>query len=139
LVTRRSATGYIFKVYRGTIAWKSRRQPTVALSTTEAEYMASADATQRALWLQLLLDDLQIGLPTNTPVSIYNNNNGCISLSKIQFIMSDQNIWVYVIIFSERRLKTTLSNLNLFLLQTTLPTCSLKRYPNQPLRNLRTR
>jgi hypothetical protein len=82
LDTRRSTTGYIFKVYGGTIAWKSRRQPTVALSTTEAEYMASADATRQATWLRLLLDDLQIGLPTDTPVSILNDNNGCIALSK---------------------------------------------------------
>jgi hypothetical protein len=43
LDTRRSTTGHIFKVYGGVVAWKSRRQPTVALTTTEAEYMASAD------------------------------------------------------------------------------------------------
>jgi hypothetical protein len=54
----------------------------VALSTTEAEYMASADATRQATWLRLLLDDLQIGLSTDTPVSILNDNNGCIALSK---------------------------------------------------------
>ena len=34
LDTRRSTTGYVFKVYGGTVAWKSRRQPTVALSTS---------------------------------------------------------------------------------------------------------
>ena len=54
----------------------------MALSTTEAEYMASADATRQATWLRLLLDDLQVGLPTDTPVSILNDNNGCIALSK---------------------------------------------------------
>jgi len=48
LDTRRSTNGYI-KVYGGTVAWKSRRQPTVALSTTEAEYMASADAARQAI------------------------------------------------------------------------------------------
>ena len=39
--TCRSTTGYLFKVFGGAVAWRSRRQPTVALSTTEAEYMAS--------------------------------------------------------------------------------------------------
>ena len=54
----------------------------MALSTTEAAYMASADATQPATWLRLLLDDLQVGLPVNTPISILEDNNGCIALSK---------------------------------------------------------
>jgi hypothetical protein len=80
--TRRSTTGYVFKVYGGVVAWKSRRQPTVALSTTEAEYMASADAAKQATWLRLLLDDLQLGPPTDSPIPIYNDNNGCIALSK---------------------------------------------------------
>jgi hypothetical protein len=59
--TRRSTTGYLFKLYGSVVAWKSRRQPTVALSTTEAEYMASADAAKQATWLRLLLDELQLG------------------------------------------------------------------------------
>ena len=54
--------------FTGIVAWKSRQQPTVALSTTEAEYMASAGATQQATWLRLLLKDLQVGLPLNEPV-----------------------------------------------------------------------
>ena len=65
------------KVYWRIVAKKSRQQLTVALSTTEAEYMASANATWQATWLWLLLEDLQVGLP----VSI-NDNNGCIALSK---------------------------------------------------------
>jgi len=81
LDTRRSTTGYVFKVYGGTVAWKSRRQPTVALSTTEAEYMASADAARQAIWLRLLLDDLQLGLG-NKPFPIMNDNAGTIALSK---------------------------------------------------------
>ena len=68
------------KVYGGVVAWKSRRQPTVALSTTEAEYMASADATCQAIWLKLLLSDL--GLDHPTPVPLLSDNQGAIALSK---------------------------------------------------------
>jgi len=42
----RSTTGYLFSCFGGLICWKSRLQPTVAMSTTEAEYMASSDATR---------------------------------------------------------------------------------------------
>jgi hypothetical protein len=51
LDTRRSTTGYVFKTFGSVVAWKSRRQATVALSTTEAEYMSSADCARQAIWL----------------------------------------------------------------------------------------
>ncbi len=51
---RRSITGYFFRIARGPISWKSRTQPTVALSSSEAEYMAVTEATQEALWARLL-------------------------------------------------------------------------------------
>ena len=82
LDTRRSTTSYVFKVYGVVVvAWKSRRQPTVALSTTEAEYMASADAARQAIWLRLLLDNLGLGLK-GKPFPILNDNAGTIALSK---------------------------------------------------------
>jgi len=62
------------------VAWKSKRQATTALSTTEAEYMASADATRQAVWLRQLLKDLGQGL--EGPLPILNDNNAAILLSK---------------------------------------------------------
>ncbi len=43
--------------------------------------MASADAARQAIWLRLLLDDLQLGLG-NKPFPIMNHNAGTIALSK---------------------------------------------------------
>ena len=55
---RRSLTGYVFTFSDCAISWKAVLQSTVALSTTEAEYMAAAEGVKEALWLRGLVDDL---------------------------------------------------------------------------------
>jgi len=78
--TRRSTSGYVFKTFGGVTSWRARRQPTVSLSTAEAEYLASADAAKQAIWLRTLLEDL--GYPQQEATTIYNDNMGAILLSK---------------------------------------------------------
>ena len=60
---RHSTTGNVFMMSGGAISWISQKQATVALSTAEAEYIALGSATQEAIWLRRLLNDLHI--PTN--------------------------------------------------------------------------
>ena len=50
--TRRSTSGYVFQIAKSTISWSSRKQSTVAKSSTEAEYVALSSAAQEALWLR---------------------------------------------------------------------------------------
>ena len=79
LDTRRSTTGFVFILSGGAISWSSKLQQTVAVSTTEAEYMASAQAVKEALWLKKLMWDfgVQIGA-----IKIYSDSQGAIKLLK---------------------------------------------------------
>ena len=79
---RRSTTGYCFNLNKigGAISWKSRRQPTVALSSTEAEYMGLSAATQEALYLKQLLNDIDPQFKIKIPIVVYEDNQGAIAL-----------------------------------------------------------
>ena len=78
--TRKSTSGYIFMLGKATVAWASKKQSVVALSTTEAEYIALCSATQEAVWLRRLLQSLREGQAR--PTTIFEDNRGAISLSK---------------------------------------------------------
>ena len=77
--TRRSTTGYVFVLNGGAISWSSRRQPTVALSTAEAEYMAAAHAIKEALWLRKLFADLRVPM---SAIDLRSDNQAAIALLK---------------------------------------------------------
>lgn len=72
LGTRRSTTGFIFILYGGPIAWSSRRQSCVALSSTEAEFIASCEAAKEAIWLKRLLAELEPGFNKAVPLKCDN-------------------------------------------------------------------
>ena len=81
-VDRRSTTGYLFKLdaESGAISWNVRKQPTVSLSSSEAEYQSMAAAVQEALYLRSLLDEL--GVPTAEPTFIGEENQSCIKMTE---------------------------------------------------------
>ncbi|KAH9803716.1 hypothetical protein KPL71_001892 [Citrus sinensis] len=58
---RKSTTGYVFTLAGATVSWVSKLQTVVALSTTEAEYMAATQACKEAIWIQRLLEELEHG------------------------------------------------------------------------------
>ena len=55
---RKSTTGYVFTLAGGAVSWVSKLQTVVALSTTEAEYMAATQACKEAVWVKRLLEEL---------------------------------------------------------------------------------
>jgi ATP-binding cassette subfamily B (MDR/TAP) protein 1 len=54
--TSRSTSGYVITYAGGAVSWQSRLQKTVALSTTEAEYMAAVGAGKEILWMKDFID-----------------------------------------------------------------------------------
>jgi len=62
----------MFSFGSGAVSWSSKKQPTIALSSIEAEYKGAAIAACEVVWLQKLLSDL--GQLVDAPVVIYCDN-----------------------------------------------------------------
>ncbi|KNC31245.1 Copia protein [Lucilia cuprina] len=69
------------KPYRELLGSLIKKQATVATSSSEAEYIALSAATSEARWLKGILNDLAI-INKNYSVTIYEDNQGCIFMSK---------------------------------------------------------
>ena len=87
--TRRSTSGYVFQIGDSAISWSSRKQSTVAKSSTEAEYVALSSAAQEAVWLRRLMKDL--GRSVDRSTTIYEDNQGAKELAKNPNITTEQN------------------------------------------------
>lgn len=79
---RRSTTGYCVSLSKNSsfVSWKTKKQPTVALSTCEAEYTALASTMQECKYLEQLLEGIDDYKDTQTVV--YEDNQGTIALAK---------------------------------------------------------
>lgn len=77
---RKSTTGFIFQVFGNTVVWSSKKQGLVAMSTTEAEYVAASTATSEAIWLTTILEDLRID--SQKPITLFEDNAGCIFVAR---------------------------------------------------------
>lgn len=76
---RKSTTGYVFTLQSGAISWCSKRQPTVAISTTEAEFMSMTAAIQELIWLKTIEKEMFVNSPTT--MKLYCDNIGAISFA----------------------------------------------------------
>ncbi|GAA5992526.1 hypothetical protein JCM11641_006981 [Rhodosporidiobolus odoratus] len=82
--SRRSVSGFVFCIGDDffiftAICWSSRRQRSVAISSTEAEYMALLEAAREAVWLRQLL--AEVGFSPSSPTLIRGNNFGALLLA----------------------------------------------------------
>jgi len=78
--SRRSRTGYVVMLNNGAISWRSTLQQTVALSTTESEYMALTEACKEVEWIRELLKELRYG-DHDIPTVLSTDNQGALNLA----------------------------------------------------------
>ncbi|PLW15159.1 hypothetical protein PCASD_14593 [Puccinia coronata f. sp. avenae] len=97
--TRRSHTGYLATLNHHIISWKSCKQSTISLSSTEAEYKALSDAGKEAYWLINLCQEIFEDSPVKTAV-IEVDNRGAIDLARSQvsqngFRTKHMDLWLH--------------------------------------------
>lgn len=77
-IDRKSYTGYFFMLSGGAVSWETKKQCTVALSSTEAEYMGISDCCKEAIYLRYLQNEITNKLYT---ITVYNDNQSALKLS----------------------------------------------------------
>ena len=76
---RHSTSGFVFMMANCVVSWASRRQPTVSLSSTEAEYKAASDTCRQMAWLRNFGKELGDNMTAPTPLCL--DNQGSIFLA----------------------------------------------------------
>lgn len=75
---RKSQSGYFFMIGSMTILWCSKKQSTVALSATEAEYICLASGVQEGCWISNILGEIGLGVQR---VVVHEDNMGAIHIA----------------------------------------------------------
>ena len=78
---RKSTSGYDFLLNNDAITWSSKKQPCIALSTMEAEYIACLAAVQEAVWLRRFFQHFEIVKDASDSVTIH-----CDSIAALAFV-----------------------------------------------------
>ena len=76
----KSSSSYLFCLGTKLISWFSKKQKTVALSSAEAEYIATTNAACEAVWLRRILSNMQQSEETTT--IIHSDNMSTIAITK---------------------------------------------------------
>ncbi|XP_059627369.1 secreted RxLR effector protein 161-like [Cornus florida] len=80
LPDRKSTSGYCYILGSNIVSWLSKKQDTVSLSTSKAEYITASQAASQLLWMQSTLTDL--GLQFSMPPKLFCDNQSAITISK---------------------------------------------------------
>ena len=74
-----STTGFMMMLAGGIVFWNTHAQKTVAMSSTEAEYMSLSDRCRQLVWTNSLLKELHLDL---APLPLCSDNQGSIFIAQ---------------------------------------------------------
>lgn len=77
--SRQSVTGYCVLLGDSLVSWRSKKQPTVSRSSSEAEYRAMADATCELIWLTTLFTELHCS--PSSPATLFCDNQSALYIA----------------------------------------------------------
>ena len=79
---RKSTSEHILTLGRSVVSWRNIKQKCITDSTTEAEYVATCEATKEAVWLKKFLMELGVVPVSFSLITLYCDNSGVVAQSK---------------------------------------------------------
>jgi hypothetical protein len=76
---RHSISAYVFQINSGSVSWSCQKQSIVALSSTEAEFIALTHAAKEALWLRQFI--AEVFQPLHFPIRLFSDNQSAITIA----------------------------------------------------------
>ena len=80
--SRKSTSGYIFKLADGAVSWRSAKQTLTATSTMEAEFISCFEASSHGVWLKSFISGLRIVDSISRPLKLYCDNSPAVFMAK---------------------------------------------------------
>ena len=80
--SRKSTSGYIFKLDDGAVSWRSAKQTLTATSTMEAEFVSCFEASSHGVWLKSFISGLRIVDSISRPLKLYCDNSVAVFMAK---------------------------------------------------------
>ncbi|GJZ81044.1 retrotransposon protein, putative, ty1-copia subclass [Tanacetum coccineum] len=77
----KSQTEYVFVLNGGAVDWKSAKQSIFATSSAKAEYIATYDASKKAVWVRKFISGLGVVPIIKEPINMYCDNTGAITIA----------------------------------------------------------
>ena len=80
--SRKSMSGYIFKLTDGAVSWRSAKLTLIATSTMEAKFISCFEASSHGVWLKSFISGLRIVDSISTPLKLYYDNSVAVFIAK---------------------------------------------------------